>query len=484
VPPAGFPFLFGFYGSKASSDTVSLLKSTGACGVLLLPRNIETPAQTKALCAELTQRVGRELLFSIDHEGGWVLRFTNGITFFPGNAALGAAKDSKLAYQTGAHMARELAALGIQLNLAPVLDVLTPRYNPGIGIRSFGADPKLVGKLGAAFARGSQDHGVWACAKHFPGKGAAAVDAHVQLPTIKLPKAAFTRTHVAPFKAAIEAGVSCVMTSHVRYPALDSKIATFSKKITKNILRDGLGFEGVVISDDLCMGAVSTNQPIQTAAAEALHAGHDLLIVAHDTEVMRESAELVEGALGSGELDREVFEASCRRVARLIEPPAPRKPAGSAMKLAASVSERAVEVLRRGTTKLPVRGKPLVLFPDFREVRERFAMEGGPEGPKRWLEKRIRAKVALTPIESADVSRLAAAVESAESVVFFCFEAMRFPGQRAVLELVNEKAPGKTVAALIRGHWDAELLDRRITALHSRGYRLRQLEAILGRIGR
>lgn len=481
---AGYPFLFGFYGTRVTRETVSLFTSTGACGVLLLARNIESPRQLKRLCAELVQRVGRPLLFSIDHEGGWVTRFTSGVTFFPGNAALGAAGDERLAHDTGAHMALELRALGVQLNLAPVLDVVTPRHNPGIGIRSFGQDAALVGRLGAAFTRGLQSRGVWACAKHFPGKGAAAVDAHVELPTIRLPKAEFERTHLAPFAAAVRAGAACVMTSHVRYPALDEKrIATFSPAITRDILRKKLGFDGVVVSDDLCMGAISTREPIQLAAARAMAAGHDLLIVAHDRGVMLESADMLAAALDSGDISRAEFERSCRRIRRLFNPPRPGPaPRGDASDVADETAARAVKLLRQGETALPLDGRALYVLPDFREVKERFAFEDGPEGPRRWLERRVAGRVALSPVESKDASKLARALAAAERVVFLCFEAKRFPGQRAALELINRRAAGKTVAALIRGRWDLELLSPRITALDANGYRRPQLAAILDRI--
>ena len=317
---AGFPFLFGFYGKRASRATVKLLKDTGAAGVLLLARNIETAAQTRALTEELVQRLGRPLLFSIDHEGGWVLRFKSGVTPLPGNCALGRAADETLAYATGRQMALELRPLGIQLNLAPVLDVLTKKYNPGIGIRSFGQDPALVGRLGAAMIRGLQDHGVAACAKHFPGKGAATVDAHVELPTIRLARREFERDHLRPFKDAVAAGVASVMTSHVKYPALDSAIATFSQRITKDLLRRKLGFTGAVIADDLCMGAVSGRMPIQQAAVQAMDAGHDLLIIAHDLDAQAESAEMMEQALSGKLLSRENFDASCARVSATSTP--------------------------------------------------------------------------------------------------------------------------------------------------------------------
>src|ERR1035437_7385853 len=239
--------MFGVYGTKPSRDAVSLFKSTNATGLLLLARNIDTPAQTKAFVEELEARVGRPLLVAIDHEGGWVLRFKSGMTAFPGNAALGRARDPEMAYAVGRQMARELAPLGVRMNLAPVLDVETKDYNPGIGIRSFGPDVRMAGRLGAASVRGRAEHSVSAWARHFPGKGAATVDAHVDLPTISLPRAAFKRTHLAPFHDAVRAGVDSVMTSHVRFPAFDSVPATFSTKIVRGLLRGELGYDGLVV---------------------------------------------------------------------------------------------------------------------------------------------------------------------------------------------------------------------------------------------
>lgn len=483
---AGFPFLFGIYGTKATRDTVSLLKDTGACGVLLLGRNIETAAQTRALTEDLVQKVGRPLIFSIDHEGGWVLRFKSGVTPLPGNWALGRAGDEDLAYATGRQMALELRPLGIQLNLAPVLDVVG-KYNPGIGIRSFGSDPALAGRLGAAMIRGMQDHGVAACAKHFPGKGAATVDAHVSLPTIRLAPKVFERDHLRPFKDAVDAGVASVMTSHVRYPALDKAIGTFSKKITQDILRRKLGFEGVIVADDLCMGAVSGNMPVQQAAADSFAAGHDLLIIAHDVQAMADAPEMVEQAVPAG-----AIEASCRRIATLFDPPAAKKAktdAAEGRALAAEAARRGLAEPRRGVLPLPLAPtkKPLlVVFPDFREVAERFTFEGGPEGPERAVAGRLKAwgpaKVVRAPVESAAVGALTKEAAKAERVLFFCFEARRFPGQRAALKALAKAAPRKTAACLIRGGWDAELAPKTMTSLDAGGYRLSQLDAALDRL--
>jgi beta-N-acetylhexosaminidase len=479
----GFLFMFGIYGKRPGREMVSLFRDTGASGVLLLARNIESPAQVKALTRGLMDKLGRPLLFAIDHEGGWVLRFRSGLTAFPGNAALGRVADPALAYATGRQMALELAPLGIGMNLAPVVDVGVGRYNPGIGIRSFGSDPALVSSLGAAFVRGLQDHGVAACAKHFPGKGAATKDAHVALPCIRLSRAELLRTHLAPFAAAARAGAASVMTSHVLMPAFDRKPASFSRRITRGLIRGRLGFRGAIISDDLCMGAVTSRGPVQAAAWDAFQAGHDVIMIAHDMEAQREAVELFRsGGLPAGEVA-----ASARRIDALLRFPKKYRrtadpEAGAA--LALRVARRAATVVRAGSVPLPLPedgARTLVLLPDFAEVRARFTFEGGPRGPESFVRRALRGRARLlrTPVETRDVSGLRRAVRGADRVIFFCFEALRFPGQRAVLDLVGRAAPGRSVACLIRSSFDLGLLDRRVTAVDAFGYRLCQLQAAL-----
>jgi beta-N-acetylhexosaminidase len=388
-------------------------------------------------------------------------------------------------------MAQELLDPGIRLNLAPVLDVLTERYNPGIGIRSFGRDPELVSQLGAAFIRGSQEHGVSACAKHFPGKGAAAVDAHVELPTIRLACREFETIHLAPFRAAVEAGVDCVMSSHVRFPTLDSKPATFSEKITSRLLRQRLGFRGVVISDDLCMGAITRTWPIQLASVEALKAGHDLLIIAHDRQTQREAADLLRGAVEDGQIGKRAIATSHERIEKLLKPvPQSRQPSPTeGQALSETLSELAIESVRQGALELPLRpnARPLlILLPDFREVSERFTFEGGPLGPEKALRSLLAhwgpARLLRTPLESERLGNLPQEIGRSTRIVFLCFEAMRFPGQEAILKLLKRLAPNKTAVCLIKNPYDRKLLSPGMTALDAGGWRLCQLKAALKRI--
>jgi beta-N-acetylhexosaminidase len=473
-------FMFGAYGTKPSRETVSLFKSTNATGLLLLARNIETPAQTKAYVEELEERLGRPLLVAVDHEGGWVLRFKSGMTAFPGNAALGRARDPKLAYAVGRQMARELAPLGIRMNLAPVLDVAVETYNPGIGIRSFGDDPGLAGRLGAAFTRGLQDHGVSACAKHFPGKGAATVDAHVDLPTIRLPRAAFERGHLAPFRAAVKAGVDAVMTSHVRFPAYDSVPATFSTKIVRDVLRGQLRYHGLIVSDDLCMGAITKRWPVAEATLKCLDAGHDVLMIAHDLQGMRDAVELLREA---GADETQLRSADERIQALLPRRRVDHKPdLDEGLDLARRVAAKAVAVVRRGALRLPIPAErgTVVVVPDFREVRERFTFEDGPGGPEALVRRLLpRAEVVRAPVETTELGKLEDAVRRAERVVFLCFEARRFPGQAAALKLLAKTAAKKTAAILIRSSWDLALCPKAMTVVDAAGYRHVSLEAAL-----
>ncbi|MDD5629542.1 MAG: beta-N-acetylhexosaminidase [Elusimicrobia bacterium] len=482
-PDPGFLFMFGIYGRRPDREMVSLFRDTGASGVLLLARNIESPAQLRALTQGLVQRLGRPLLFAIDHEGGWVLRFQSGLTAFPGNAALGRVADPALAYATGRQMALELAPLGVGMNLAPVVDVGVGRYNPGIGIRSFGSDPALAARLGCAFVRGLQDHGVAACAKHFPGKGAATKDAHVTLPTVRLSQAELLRTHLAPFAAAARAGAASIMTSHVLMPAFDRRPATFSRRITRGLIRGRLGFRGAIISDDLCMGAVTSNGPVQAAAWDAFQAGHDVIMICHDPVAQREAVELFR----AGGLDDAEVAASSRRIEALLRFPKTGRlkadPEAGA-DLALRVARGAATVVRAGDAPLPLPqdgARTLVLLPDFTEVKARFTFEGGPRGPEALVRRMLPRGFRLlrTPVETKDVSGLRRAVAEAERIVFFCFEALRFPGQRAVLDLINRAAPQRSAACLIRSSFDLALLDRRVTAVDAYGYRLCQLQAAL-----
>ena len=250
----GQRLMFGIPGPRLRDEDVRLFAETQAAGLILYRRNFESPEHCRRLVVGLEEALGRRLLVATDHEGGRVIMLGDGVTIFPDNLAAGAGGDAFLVERQGRIEAQELRRLGVDLNLAPVLDVLTEGYSPNIGIRSYGKDPALVARFGAARIRGMQARGLSACAKHFPGKGHASLDAHLGLPAIASSWEEMRQTHLPPFVAAIDAGVDAIMTSHPLYSALDPSSrtpATFSRLIVRDYLRAELGYGAVILSDEI-----------------------------------------------------------------------------------------------------------------------------------------------------------------------------------------------------------------------------------------
>src|SRR5882762_10474132 len=214
--------MIGLPGATLDDADIRLFRDTRAAGLILYRRNFETPAQLLDLLGRLEGALGRRLLVATDHEGGRIVMLGRATTIFPDNLAAGTAGDEAFAYRQGVFEARELRRLGVDVNFAPVLDVLTERYSPNIGIRSYGKDPHVVTRYGIARIKGMQQGGVSACAKHFPGKGHSPLDAHLRLPTIESTWAEMRATHLPPFLAAIAEGIESLMTSQPVYPNLDA----------------------------------------------------------------------------------------------------------------------------------------------------------------------------------------------------------------------------------------------------------------------
>ncbi len=284
APACVFP---GFHGLEAP-DWLRRLAADGLGGVVLFARNIRDPEQLGALTASL--RAERpELLIAVDEEGGDVTRLEAARgSSFPGNLALGAADDAELTRRVAAAIGGELAAVGVNLDLAPVADVLVDPASAIVGVRSFGSDPALVARHTAAFVEGLQDAGVAACAKHFPGHGETVADSHLELPVAGADRETLAERALPPFAAAVDAGVRAVMTAHVRYPALDEEAATFSPAVI-GLLRSELGFDGVVMTDALEMEGAGGPGGVAEAAARALTAGADALCLG--AELMPEQVE-------------------------------------------------------------------------------------------------------------------------------------------------------------------------------------------------
>jgi beta-N-acetylhexosaminidase len=258
-------------------DWIRRLVAGGLGGVVLFGSNLRDREQLAALTRSLRAE-NPELLIALDEEGGDVTRLhaANG-SHYPGNAALGIVDDVELTERVAASIAAELAAVGVNLDLAPVADVNVDPLNPIIGVRAFGADAELVSRHVAAYVTGLQANGVAGCAKHFPGHGNTDRDSHVELPTL----AGDVADGLPPFRAAIEAGVQSIMTAHIRVPALGDDPATVNRAAL-SLLRDELGYDGLVIADACEMKGLAKTIGIAAGAARALEAGVDAIIVGRD----------------------------------------------------------------------------------------------------------------------------------------------------------------------------------------------------------
>lgn len=310
----------GFTGTTAP-DWLLRRIGQGLASVGLFGRNIAGPEQLAALTAQL--RAEREdILVAIDEEGGDVTRLevAEGSSF-PGNHALGAVDDPELTYAVARELGRRLAECGVNFNWAPSGDVNSDPGNPVIGVRSFGADPALVSRHTAAYVEGLQSAGVAACTKHFPGHGDTNVDSHLALPAIGAPAELLRSRELAPFLAAIAAGSRALMSAHILVPALDPELpATLSRRILTGLLREELGYTGLIVTDGMEMQAIASTYGIERGSVLAVAAGADAICVggglADEATVLSLRDALVE-AVRSGELSEERLADAAERVREL-----------------------------------------------------------------------------------------------------------------------------------------------------------------------
>jgi beta-N-acetylhexosaminidase len=326
MPPSlrekiGQLFMLGFSGTSVAPELASFLSNFMPGGLILFARNLEHVDQIARLTNDLQQiSPASPLLIAIDQEGGRVSRLPAGFTIFPPCGVIGDCGSAELAYAVASATAVELRAVGINMNMAPVLDVNTNLGNPIIGDRSFSADPTRVCELGLATMAGLQDHKVVACGKHFPGHGDTVADSHKELPVVTASVERLLDRELRPFQHAIENGLTAIMTAHVLYPALDERVpATLSPRILTDLLRDRLRFHGLIITDDLEMQAITDHHGIGEAAILAFQAGADLLLICQDRDRQAAAMEAVHNAVQGGTIPLARVEASLRRITQTQE---------------------------------------------------------------------------------------------------------------------------------------------------------------------
>lgn len=323
----GSLFVVGFPGQTITPELKQLIHDYHIGGIILFAHNIESPQEVLNLTTTLQKEAklaGYEypLLIAIDEENGTVKRLGEGAGEYPGAMALSATHNPKNAYDIGKATGDDLHQLGINWNYAPVLDVNNNPNNPVIGVRSFGETPEMVSEFGVNFMKGLQSAKVATALKHFPGHGDTDVDSHHSLPRINHSIERLHEMELVPFKAAIAEGADSIMTAHIVFPALEAeegRPATLSKNIITDLLRQELGFEGVIVTDALEMDAISETMGIAKGAVEAIQAGADNVLIGHLPDEQLKALQYVEKAVEKNEISSQRIEESIERINQMKE---------------------------------------------------------------------------------------------------------------------------------------------------------------------
>ena len=445
-----------FTGSEFGSAPAEELRELPLGGVILFSSagNIESPAQVAGLTEQIQQAALDSgivpLFIAVDQEGGAVARLTEGVTVFPGNMALGATGSEELARLSAAVIARELRILGINFNFAPVVDVNNNPANPVIGVRSFGSDPQEVARLGRAMVAPYRQAGVIATAKHFPGHGDTDVDSHYGLPLIPYELSRLRELELLPFRAMIDAGVPAVMLAHILVPGLTGSNelpASLSPQAVR-YLREEMGFDGLVVSDSMSMGAISEHWGLEEAAVMAFQAGVDLILFGPWAGVepgdRRRIFDALKEAVEEGTITLERLDQSVKRILTvkmhygLIDDPLPRRTNLSdlalpeSLDLARRIARESVTLVRDHASVLPLSPQETIplIWPAELESSLAPLTEGSPFLQPHLLSLRASA---------AEIEELLDSLRDSSLVLAGTYNLRRYPAWAGLIDTLAEE---------------------------------------------
>ncbi|WP_242985324.1 beta-N-acetylhexosaminidase [Vallitalea okinawensis] len=316
----GQRLVVGISGTTIDHVTEELISKYKIANIILFKNNIESNNQLKELCENLQRLVkkhtGRGAFITIDQEGGMVTRLAEDAVNMPGAMAIAAIGNPKNAYEAGKITGGQLKSLGVNFNLAPVVDINSNRDNPVIGVRSYGDCPENVAEYTVATTRGLLEGGVLASAKHFPGHGDTNVDSHLGLPQINKTLEELEKCELVPFQKVIEANIPAIMSAHILFPEIEKEQipATMSREIITGLLKEKMGYKGLVVSDCMEMQAIKKYYGTVEGVKRAIMAGVDLVFISHTAELAREASDVLVNALECGELSMEEMDASIGKI--------------------------------------------------------------------------------------------------------------------------------------------------------------------------
>ncbi len=459
----GQMIVMGFWGTELDDETKRVMESCRIGNVILFARNLENIEQiaklTKDIRDTVARNTGHPAFICIDQEGGVVTRLPAEIPQAPGAMAVASVGDCDLARDVGRMTGEQLKLLGINLNFAPDVDVNSNPANPVIGVRSFGEDADTVIKYSIPELEGMTEAGVAPCVKHFPGHGDTDVDSHLGLPTVDKTRSELDMLELKPFMAAADAGVPFIMTSHSMFPKIDEeRPATLSHELLTELLRKDLGFDGVIVTDCLEMGAIKNTFGTAKGAVMAAEAGADMLCISQTKEeVEKAAALLLERAEADKDFAARIEEAACRVLAAKADfpgcdpdPEALRRKCPDYLEFTGDLRARSIKVTGgpkvRGEKSLE---KTLILgCLAFRSTL--VSSEPLPYSFAKYLGEKLGADYEETPVRPTDeeADRIIGKAKDYDRVILGTYNAHIIPEQRKFLERMSREIRNLTVVAL------------------------------------
>lgn len=469
-------FICGFDALEPNDHITQLIEKYGLGGVIYFRRNVKDAHQLAHLSAGLqaiSQRSGGQPLFiTVDQEGGMVSRIEKGATLLPGNMALGAAFAPSGVYASAKVMGKELRQMGVNMNLAPCLDINNNRLNPVIGVRSYGETAAIVSDMGTHAVKGLQDMGVIATVKHFPGHGDTTADSHHDLPVVPHSMERLMELELAPFITAIEGGVDAIMTAHVVFEALEESgvPSTLSYRILTELLRVQLGFKGLIVTDCLEMKAISEGIGVVEGAVRAIEAGSDILLVSHELERQITAIEAVIAAVESGRIpesriDESVLRIMTNKYKRAISfetlAPIPEDPISTPehQLLAKELSRKSITKVKDEVGKsLQLGDKTLIIWTEVQsgtEIDEVVDREGtlGSTLSELSGEKVDEVYLGLYPTDE-EITDMLSRCAGREQIVIVTYNATFSPGQTKLVKALAAREDLNLIVAAGRNPYD------------------------------
>ncbi|ONI45175.1 hypothetical protein AN641_04525 [Candidatus Epulonipiscioides gigas] len=491
-------FMVGFDGTEVNAHIENLIKNYNVGNIILFERNCKNPAQILKLTQDLQKLAmkynGVPLFIGIDQENGMVIRISEGVCAFPGSMAQTNGATEAEVYQVAKYTGEMLEALGINYNLAPSLDINNNPDNPIIGVRSFGEDAQTVSKMGCACIKGLQDAGIIATAKHFPGHGDTAIDSHLSLPYIPHDKERLEKIELYPFKEAIKMGVKSIMTTHIIFPVYEqTHPATLSKNILTELLRNQLGFNGIIITDCMEMKAIDETYTAIKASTMAIEAGADIVCVSHSENIQ---IACLEETLKQSEqytllMDR--IEKSCKRILsekstinieeflnrNISEIEFKLKPK-LAIKLAKKISKNSIKIINKDIN-LPIKNnKVLIIAPDSRGINGADGMWYIPNFGMYAIEKKKNADAIRIETNLSDEIIMEIVTSSKYyDVIIMCLYNSQFA--KIQIKLANQlfDTHKKVICIAMRNPYDINLLKNPQTTICTFEYTPLSMDSLL-----